>query len=86
LATYICRDMRVVKEITDKPVKITVFSWNEKYLIKLEHYGMEQTFKVSEFDILEQEIDEILSDQFIEEALLRFEEMARSLGSSMSKL
>lgn len=78
--------MRVVREITDKPIKITVFSWNEKYLIKLEHHGMEQTFKVSEFDVLEQEIDEILSDEFIDEALARFEAMARSLGASMSKL
>lgn len=78
--------MRILKEIPNKPCKITVFSWNEKYLIKLEHFGMEQTFKVSEFDVLEQELDEILSDEFMTEAMNRFQEMADSLGRSLSKL
>lgn len=78
--------MRVVKEITNKAFKVTVFSWNEKFLIKLEHHGMEQTFKVSEFDVLEQELEELLSDEFMQEAIARFQEMAKSLGRSMSKL
>ena len=45
--------MRVVKEIPHSACKITVFSWNQKYLIKLEQGDFEQTFKVSEFDVLE---------------------------------
>jgi len=78
--------MRILKEITNKPCKVTIFSWNEKFLIKLEHFGMEQTFKVSEFDVLEQELDEILSEEFMTEAMARFKEMADSLRRSMSKL
>lgn len=78
--------MRVLKEIPNKVCKVTVFVWNEKYLIKLEHMGLEQTYKVSEFDLLEQEIGELLSDEFMQEAMVRFEEMAKSLGRSMSKL
>ncbi len=78
--------MRVVKEINDRACKITVFSWNGKYLIKLEQGMFEQTYKVSEFDVLEQEIDDILTDTFIDEALKRFEEMAKSLGKSISAL
>ena len=84
---YLCLlVMRVVKEINDRACKITVFSWNGKYLIKLEQGMFEQTYKVSEFDVLEQEIDEILTDTFIDEALKRFEEMAKSLGKSISAL
>ena len=78
--------MRVVREINDKPCKITVFSWNGKYLIKLEQGALEQTYKVSEMDVLEAEIDEILSDEFIKEALTTFETMGASLGKSLSSL
>lgn len=78
--------MRVVKEINDKACKITVFSWNGKFLIKLEQGMLEQTYKVSELDVLEQEIDNILNQTFIDEALRRFEDMAKSLGKSISTL
>ncbi len=76
--------MRVVKEITGKPFKITVFSWNGKYLIKLESGPFEQTFKVSELDVLEEELDSILSDNFLNEAIQRFHNMAQSLKAAMN--
>jgi hypothetical protein len=75
--------MRVVKEIPNPQCKITVFSWNQKYLIKLEAGPFEQTFKVSELDILEQELEEILSPDFIAAALKRFDDMRISLQKSM---
>ena len=76
--------MRVVKEITGKPCKITVFSWNEKYIIKLELGPFEQTFKVSMMDYLEEEMEEILSDKFISEALARFTDMGESLRKAIN--
>ena len=75
--------MRVVKEITDKPFKVTIFSWNEKYLIKLEDGPFEQTFKVSVFDFLEEELEALLNDAFIEEAQARFSDMAMSLKKAI---
>ena len=75
--------MRVVREIPHPACKITVFSWNQKYLIKLEQGDFEQTFKVSELDVLEEEIDEILSDEFISQAVERFSDMQKSLWKSM---
>lgn len=75
--------MRIVKEIPHNKCKITVFSWNGKYLIKLENGAFEQTYKVSELDVLEEELDEILSDDFIAEALERFNEMGRSLRKAL---
>lgn len=75
--------MRVVKEIPHPACKITVFSWNQKFLIKLEQGDFEQTFKVSEMDILEQELEEILSESFVNQALQRFEDMQKSLWQSM---
>jgi hypothetical protein len=75
--------MRIVKEITNPDCKITVFSWNGKYLLKLENGAFEQTFKVKELDVLEQELDEILNDSFIQEAIDRFDDMAKSLMKAM---
>lgn len=76
--------MRVVREITGKPCKITVFSWNEKYLIKLELGPFEQTYKVSMMDYLEEEIDEMLSEEFISDALKRFDDMGSSLRKALN--
>ena len=76
--------MRVVKEIPHPACKITVFSWNQKFLIKLEQGDFEQTFKVSEMDVLEQELEEILSESFVNQALQRFEDMQKSLWQSMT--
>tara|TARA_A100000171_G_C2131791_1_gene147250 strand:+ start:471 stop:701 length:231 start_codon:yes stop_codon:yes gene_type:complete len=75
--------VRVVKEISNSKCKITVFSWNGKFLIKLENGGFEQTFKVSELDVLEQELDEILNETFISEAIERFDDMAKSLRKAI---
>ena len=71
--------MRIVKEVPNPLCKITIYSWNGKYLIKLEHGLLEQTFKISELEVTEEELDEILNDQFIEEALQRFEGMSKSI-------
>ena len=76
--------MRVVKELKGKPCKVTVFSWNEKYLIKLEHGPFEQTYKVSMMDYLEEEIDDILTDKFISDAMDRFTAMGKSLHEAIN--
>ena len=76
--------MRIVREIQGKPCKVTVFSWNEKYLIKLEFGPFEQTFKVSMMDYLEEELVEILSDKFISEAMDRFQTMGESLRTAIN--
>ena len=76
--------MRVVKEIFDKPCKVTVFSWNGKFLIKLEYGPFEQTFKVSELDVFEEELDDILNEDFLKEAMNRFEDMGKSLKAAMN--
>ena len=78
--------MRVVGEIPHSDCKITIFSWNNRYLIKLEQGLLEQTFKVNEFDISgESEVYRIIDQLFIQEALQRFAEMNRSLREAMQR-
>jgi hypothetical protein len=75
--------MRVVGEIEHPECKITIFHWNNKYLIKLEMGPFEQTFKLNEFDISsEADLKKILDEDFISKAMARFEDMSRSLAEA----
>ena len=72
--------MRVVKEVTRGEIRISIFSWNSKYIFKYELGPMEQTFKVSETEILEEsELEGFLEGEFLEEVNQRFQEMGESL-------
>ncbi len=72
--------MRVVKEVTLGEVRVSIFSWNSKYIFKYELGPMEQTFKVSETEILEEsELAGFLEGEFLEEVQQRFKEMGESL-------
>ena len=75
--------MRVVGEIEHPECKITIFHWNNKYLIKLEMGPFEQTFKLNEFDISsEADLKKIVDEDFISKAMARFEDMSRSLAEA----
>jgi predicted secreted protein len=72
--------MRVVGEIAHPEIKITIFHWNNRYLIKLEAGPFEQTFKMEEYDLtLEEDVKKVVSEEFIQQAIGRFNEMAKSL-------
>lgn len=78
--------MRVVREIPHPQVKITIFHWNNRYLIKLEAGSFEQTYKISEFDVnSEEEVMALLDDDFMAQALTRFNQMAESLTQTVNR-
>jgi hypothetical protein len=78
--------MRIIREIPNSDCKITLFSWNNRYLIKLEQGLLEQTFKVDQFDFQnEEEVIQLLDSTFIQQALHRFIEMAKSLGAARER-
>jgi len=79
--------MRVVKELTREEVRISIFSWNNKYILKFELGPMEQTFKLSEMDVLEEkELDSFLEGDFFEKVKSRFDEMGKSFRSQLENL
>ena len=79
--------MRVVGEIPHPELKITIFHWNNRYLIKLEAGLFEQTFKIHEYDVAsEEEVKKIVDEAFITSAINRFNEMAQSLHTSMKNI
>ncbi|MFN3404484.1 MAG: hypothetical protein ACK40G_10350 [Cytophagaceae bacterium] len=80
--------MRVVTEFSTDFCKVTVFAWNNKYLLKLENPFFEQTFKVSEMDLTgDADIINLTKDEvFMKEALERFKEMSRSLQEGLQRV
>jgi hypothetical protein len=78
--------MRVVGEIPHAKCKVTIFSWNNRYLIKLELGMFEQTFKIDQYDVAsEQELFKMIDESFIEEGLKRFDNMGQSLQQALSR-
>lgn len=79
--------MRVLKEFTKEDIRISIFNWNNKYLIKFEQGPMEQTFKVSELDILDEEdLEGFCEGDFFEKVMERFKEMGQSLQNQIQNL
>ncbi len=78
--------MRVVREISHPDCKITIFSWNNRYLIKLEQGNLEQTFKIPEFDLAgDEDLLSILDAEFLHQVSERFREMGRSLHEARTR-
>lgn len=78
--------MRLVREISNPDFKITIFSWNNRYLIKLEQGPLEQTFKIPEMDLLaEDDLYAILDAEFLRQANGRFMEMGHSLHEARQR-
>lgn len=69
--------MRIVAELPHPDCKITIFSMNNKFIIKFEQGTLEQTYKLAEMDILNgvNGVFEILDEAFISSVVARFAEM-----------
>ncbi|HEX6223162.1 MAG TPA: hypothetical protein VFZ52_02055 [Chryseolinea sp.] len=79
--------MRIVGEIPHDVCKITLFAWNNRYLIKLEMGLLEQTYKVNQFDIAaESDLYKIVDESFITKAIKSFEEMDNNLQLAVERL
>lgn len=69
--------MRVVKELPGERYNITIYSWNNKLLVKVEQGALEQTYKISEMDLLPGvDLSEVVMEKsFLEKVEARFKEM-----------
>lgn len=79
--------MRVIAELPHPECKITVFSMNQKFIIKLEKGVFEQTYKLSERDIPDgvNGIFQILDDKFMKAASERFDQMRKDFHAAYSR-
>jgi hypothetical protein len=72
--------MRVIHEHSLEGCRITFFAWNNRYLIKLEQGLLEQTFKVDQSELEnEQQLIGLMDAEFIQQAVKRFLDMGQSI-------
>jgi hypothetical protein len=76
--------MRIIGEIPHPGCKITLFNWNNRYIIKVESGYLEQTFKVDQFELgSDEDLKRLVSEAFINETLDRFTSMSDSLARAL---
>ena len=76
--------MRVVAELPRPDCKITIFSMNMKYLVKFEQGILEQTYKLSEMDLIDgvNSVFEIIDEEFIATVISRFKMMGQDFKAA----
>ena len=74
--------MRIIAEIPNPLMRITILGWNDKYQLRYELDRYEQMFK---FDMDTHSIDEVkkIGEKMSEEVLLRFVNMREQLTSNI---
>ncbi|ARK12421.1 hypothetical protein [Fibrivirga algicola] len=79
--------MRYLKDIAHSQLKISLYAWNSKYIIKIEAGPYEQTYKVAEFDLTgPDDVEELLTETFLATVAARFQEMDADWTASLNNL
>ena len=71
--------MRVIAELPHPEFKITIFSMNQKFIVKIEKGILEQSYKLAEMDLTDgvNSVFEILDEEFLKGAAARFIDMGK---------
>ena len=79
--------MRIIAELPHPVCKITIFSMNQKFIIKLEKGVYEQSYKVSEIDMTDgvDGVFKILDDEFMNTVAERFQQMRADFGAAFNR-
>lgn len=66
--------MRIIDEIPHERFKITIFSWNEKYIVKFEISDYEQVYKFNQRNIMSVNDIKIflMKEEFLNNVMNRF--------------
>jgi hypothetical protein len=69
--------MRIIAELPHPDCKVTIFSMNQKFIIKLEKGSFEQIYKLSEIDMVDgvNGVFQVLNEDFLKLAVERFDQM-----------
>ena len=78
--------MRVIADIPNPDVKITLHSYNGKYILKLEKANLEQIYKIEETEVDGDEgAKALIDDEFIAAVLNRFQDMRDAFVSTIRR-
>lgn len=72
-------NMRTLAELPHPDFKITIFSMNQKFIIKFEQGTLEQTYKISEHDVIDgvNGIFKMIDEDFTQIVKNNFDHMRR---------
>ncbi len=78
--------MRIIANIPHPKITISVFSMNDKYLVKFEAGPMEQVFKFFHDEVNGVEgVKQMVDDEFLDKVMERFNEMYLSLKATKER-
>ena len=79
--------MRIIAELPHPECKITIFSMNQKFIIKLEKGVFEQVYKISEMDVPDgvNGVFKILDESFMKNASERFAQMRSDFNEAFKR-
>ena len=71
--------MRVIAELPHPEFKITIFSMNQKFIIKAEKGILEQSYKIPDMDLTDgiNSVFELLDEDFLKTIAARFIDMGK---------
>lgn len=77
--------MHFIKEIPCEQVKILLYEWNSKYILKYELGSFEQTIKLSILDFTSQkEMEELAtSSSIIQQIISNVEQLSQKIGEQL---
>lgn len=78
--------MHFIKEIPHENMRISLFEWNSKYILKFETQHLEQSYKYSVMDFSSQkEIEELAaSSSFQNFVITTFQQMYAEMGKQIN--
>jgi len=78
--------MHFVKELSCEQLRVLLYEWNSKYIVKYETSTMEQTIKFSVLDFTSQkEIEELaISSSIVNQVILNFQMLSQKLTNHNS--
>jgi hypothetical protein len=69
-------EMRIVAQVPHPQMKISIFAWNEKYIIEMEAGQYKQTYKISQDSVAGLDaVKELCTPELISGTLARFSAM-----------
>ena len=78
--------MRYIKDIVNTRYKISLYQWNNKYIVKIESGMYEQTYKIDEYEVSNtEEIEKCIDEVFISSVTERFKLMNNDFTDTLKR-
>ena len=79
--------MRIIAELPHPDFKISILNMNNKYIVKIEQGNLEQSYKLSEIDLIDgvNSVFELLDEEFLKTVSLRFAAMRKDFADAYSR-